>query len=90
MEVRDAVTGRFVGLVSQNIQFMPRNSSATSFFAFVWDGTVTNAMNVFSVPNGQYVIAITVQKALVDLSKPQSLTEADFERWVSPVITVAR
>jgi len=90
MEVRDAVTGRFVGLVSQNIQFMPRNSSATSFFAFVWDGTVTNATNVFSVPNGQYVIAITVQKALVDLSKPQSLTEADFERWVSPVITVAR
>jgi hypothetical protein len=90
LEVRDAVTGRFLGLVAENETYLPRNSTPEGFFAFVWDGTVINAGNIYTVPNGQYKIALTVVKALVDLSKPQSINPGDVERWVSPVITLAR
>jgi hypothetical protein len=37
------------------------------------------------VPNGQYVVKITVLKALGDDDNP-----AHVETWTSPVITIAR
>jgi hypothetical protein len=90
MEVRDAVTGQFLGLMAPNEQYVPRNSAATSFYAFVWDGTVINAGQIRTVPNGRYMVAFSIVKALVDLSKPQNIQPGDVERWVSPVITIAR
>ena len=38
-----------------------------------------------TVPNGQYVVKVSVLKALGDESNP-----AHWETWTSPVITIAR
>jgi subtilisin family serine protease len=84
MEVRDANTGRnwhrFV-----DIDYMGRNSSAGSIFSFVFDGTTTNGKKVNTVPDGDYVVVITVRKALGDDNNPDHV-----ETWTSPVFTIAR
>ncbi|WP_227978562.1 S8 family serine peptidase [Deinococcus terrestris] len=72
-------------------EYLPRNSTATGFFAFGWDGMVSwsrgasdNAQNKRkAVPNGQYIVKVTVLKALGDASNPEHQ-----ETWTSPVITV--
>lgn len=84
MEVTDARTGKawhrfFSG------QYLPRNSTATSFFAFVWDGQTTNGSKVYTVPSGDYYVTVSVLKALGDSGNP-----ADWEKWTSPMIRVAR
>ena len=84
MEVFDANTGRawhFAG----NENYLPRNSTSTAFFTFTWDGTTVNGNHTNVVPNGQYVVRLSVLKALGDDSNP-----ADVETWTSPVITLAR
>lgn len=68
-----------------DIDYFARNSAATSFFAFSWDGITTGGKKVYTVPNGQYVIELTVLKALGDDSNP-----AHWETWTSPVVTIAR
>lgn len=62
--------------------YLPRNSTASGFFAFSWDGNTANGSKLFSVPNGTYTVTVTVQKALG--------TSAEVETWVSPPVTVAR
>ena len=82
-------------------EFLPRNSSATGFFTFAWDGTAQpgNATlppgnsiaaaprgpKFFPVPNGTYVVEFTVLKALGDPANP-----AHVETWLSPSFTIAR
>jgi minor extracellular serine protease Vpr len=69
-------------------EFLPRNSTATSFFEFDWDGTrgQDNGNNKRKVvPNGTYVLKLSVLKALGDESNP-----ADWETFTSPPITLAR
>lgn len=90
MEIRNAVTGRVVGLMAPNIMFVPKNSGAATFYAFTWDGTISSGNQIYQVPNGQYRIAFSVVKALVDLSSPQTIKPTDIETWVSPVVTIAR
>ncbi len=76
-----------------DLEFVPRNSSATGFFAFAWDGTRIHSNmdngreeTLFrEVPNGQYVVRIRVLKALGDPRNPRH-----WEEWTSPVITLAR
>jgi subtilisin family serine protease len=92
LEVRDAVTGQYVHPVFHNAveeEFLPRNSTATGFFAFSWDGTRLhsngNKLKTKEVPNGQYVLVLKVLKALGDENNP-----AHWETWTSPVITLAR
>jgi len=46
------------------IDFVPRNSGATGFFLFAWDGTVTNGGATTTVPNGAYTVTLTILKAL--------------------------
>lgn len=65
--------------------FLPRNSTGTGFFAFSWDGVTTAGGKSYTVPNGTYVVQLTVLKALGSASIP-----ADTETWSSPVITIAR
>ena len=71
--------------------FLPRNSTATGFFAFEWDGTRMHdngngtPNHRKEVPNGQYVVVLKVLKALGDASNP-----AHWETWTSPVVTIAR
>ena len=68
---------------------MARNSSATSFFAMPWDGITVigngnGAKGVF-VPNGTYVMQLSVLKALGDENNP-----ADWETWTSPAFSITR
>jgi minor extracellular serine protease Vpr len=68
--------------------FLPRNSTATGFFTFAWDGT--RAQNNGNdkrkvVPNGTYMLKMSVLKPLGD---PAS--SADWETFTSPSFTIAR
>jgi minor extracellular serine protease Vpr len=84
MEVFDAVSGK-AWHTARRQQYLSRNTQATSFFAWGWDGTTTAGNKTYEVPSGQYVIRLTVTKALGDAANP-----AHVETWTSPVITIAR
>jgi minor extracellular serine protease Vpr len=68
--------------------FLPRNSTATGFFTFAWDGT--RAQNNGNdkrkvVPNGTYMLKMSVLKPLGDPAN-----DADWETFTSPSFTIAR
>jgi hypothetical protein len=65
--------------------YLPRSGPAEGFVAFAWDGTTTDGNNTFTLPDGQYVIRVSVLKALGDKQDP-----THWERWESPVITLDR
>lgn len=70
------------------IEFLPRNSTATAFFEFDWDGTrgQDNGNNKRKVlPNGTYRLKLSVLKPLGNESNP-----ADLETFTTPPITLAR
>ena len=67
------------------LEYVGRNSSATGFFALPWDGVTTAGNKTYTVPNGNYILKMTVTKALGDEGNP-----AHTESWTSPVITLAR
>ena len=92
----DAATGQPVHSQFFNAstdEYLPRNSTATGFFAFAWDGQVSWSRGYNGVgnthdkrkpvPNGQYIVKISALKALGDAANA-----AHVERWQSPVITV--
>jgi subtilisin family serine protease len=68
-------------------QYFGRNQTTTGFFSFSWDGTTFNKGNTktFVVPNGEYVVTISVLKALGDSTNP-----AHTETWQSPPIVINR
>jgi subtilisin family serine protease len=86
MEVFDVATGKSFNFADDE-RFVGRNSTATSFFAFAWDGTTFKRPNgkAKDVPNGTYRIDLTILKALGDPRNP-----AHLETWSSPNITIAR
>lgn len=89
LEAFDAVSGKSMGKVSDD-EYVTRNSTPGGFFSFTWDGVTFrgktgNPVAVKEVPNGQYVVKVSVLKALGDESNP-----AHWETWTSPTITVAR
>ena len=71
--------------------FLPRNSTATSFFEFDWDGTRSqdngggNGDHRKALPNGAYILKLSVLKALGDANNA-----AHWETFTSPPITLAR
>jgi minor extracellular serine protease Vpr len=65
-----------------NLEYRPRNSTATNFFAFPWDGNVTKGNNTDSAPDDVYYFKLTLTKALGDSSTQ--------ETWTSPNFTVDR
>jgi subtilisin family serine protease len=81
LEVKDAVSGKSWHR-AYDLDYFGRNSTATGFFDFPWDGMTTAGNKIHTVPNGQYVITMTVFKALGN--------DSDVETWTSPVITIAR
>ena len=88
-EAFDAVSGKSWHRVSDD-EYVGRNSTATGFFAFAWDGDTfqgkgKNASQWNTVPNGKYVVKLSVLKALGDDNNP-----AHWETWTTPVITIAR
>jgi subtilisin family serine protease len=88
-EAFDAVSGKAWQRVSDD-EYAGRNSEPTTFFAFTWDGTTfqgkgKNGTQWTTVPDGQYVVKLSVLKALGDENDP-----AHWETWTSPVITIDR
>jgi subtilisin family serine protease len=67
------------------ISYIARNSALSSFFWVTWDGTTATGGKTYTVPNGTYVLKLSVLKALGDPANP-----AHWETWTSPVITLAR
>ena len=84
MEVFDAHSGKAWHRALQ-LAYFPRSSSSTSFWAFTWDGYTVGGRKVYMVPDGDYVVKLSIQKALGDDEDP-----AHWETWTSPVITIAR
>jgi len=89
LEVVDAVTGKKWHKISDD-EYVGRNSAPASFFALSWDGTTfkgkgTNPQDIQAVPDGQYIVTMSVLKALGDPYNP-----AHTETWTSPVITIDR
>jgi hypothetical protein len=89
LEAFDAVTGKAWHRVSDQ-EYVSRNSSPTGFFAYTWDGHTfqgkgKNVNQTIQVPNGSYVVKVSVLKALGDENNP-----AHWETWTSPRITIAR
>ncbi len=84
-DVYEAGSGKLWHTAYQE-DFLGRNSSATSFFAYSWDGITTKGKNKqITVPNGSYILRLYVLKALGDENNP-----AHWEQWQSPVVTIAR
>jgi hypothetical protein len=73
------------------LEYLGRNSTPTSFFEFDWDGTRShdngggNGDHRKAVPNGTYVLKVSVLKALGTASNA-----ADWESFTSPPIILAR
>ena len=84
MEVSDAMSGKSWHRSYQQA-YVPRNSTSTSFFAFPWDGKTFAGNKTYTVPDGQYIVKLSVLKALGDENNP-----AHWEIWPSPVITIDR
>ena len=89
LEAFDAKTGKAWHRVSDD-EYVTRNSAPGSFFAFTWNGTTftgkgKNASQWYQVPNGRYIVKVSVLKALGDENNP-----AHWETWTSAVITIAR
>ena len=84
--VLEAATGAFVGDLDRE-RFVPRNSTATSFFGLIWDGTVTRRHwnTPVAVPNGAYRVELSIVKAL-----GQATNANHVEQWTSPIIGIAR
>lgn len=68
-----------------NEEYLPRNSTATGFFAFPFDGTTFAGNKIYTVPDGTYYAVISVLKANGDASNP-----AHWETWTSPLFVIDR
>jgi minor extracellular serine protease Vpr len=72
-------------------EFLGRNSAATTFFEFDWNGTraqdngLGNGDHRKSLRNGRYILKLSVLKALGDTAN-----SADWESFTTPPITLAR
>jgi minor extracellular serine protease Vpr len=84
MDVVDALTGKSWHR-AYSASYLGRSAGSTSALALPWDGSTTGGGQTYQVPSGQYVIKLTVRKALGDPANPDHV-----ETWTSPVITVAR
>ena len=67
------------------LDYFARNTSATGYYAISFDGTTFAGRKVYTVPDGTYVMKLSVLKALGDDSNP-----AHWETWTSPSFTIAR
>ena len=73
------------------LEYLGRNSAAGTFFEFDWDGTRShdngggNGDHRKAVPNGTYVLKLSVLKALGNESNA-----GDWETFTTPPITLAR
>jgi len=83
-EVFDANTGKAWQRAFE-YDYFGRNSNYNSYYAFTWDGTTTRGNKAAPVPDGDYIVVLSVLKALGDDENPDH-----YEFWTSPVITIDR
>ena len=84
IEIFDAASNLSVGRANDE-DYLPRNSTATGFFAWPFGGNTGTGNQINTLPNGTYYAVISVQKALGDDANP-----AHWENWTSPTFTIAR
>lgn len=85
VEVKEALTGRTLGLAMPEEAYLGRNSTAGGFWAYAWDGQLVTGRRGRPVPDGIYVLEVKVLKAGGDRSNP-----AHWESWTSPRFLVDR
>ena len=68
-----------------NEEYLPRNSTATSIFAFPFDGTTFAGSRTYTVPDGTYYAVILALKA-----NGVSTNPLDWETWTSPLFVIDR
>jgi hypothetical protein len=68
-----------------DLDYLPRNSSPSSFYAFPFDGTTFAGRRAYTVPDGTYYAVISVLKANGDDDNP-----AHWETWTSPLFVIDR
>ena len=81
IEVFDAISGKAWHRAYQD-EYRSRNTGAATTFSFAFDGQTTSGGKIYTVPDGQYVLKLTVRKALGG--------PADIETWTSPVFNIDR
>lgn len=67
----------------QNTATVIDGVATNATFTFDWKGKTVLDKNIVKVPNGKYLIKLSVLKALGEASNP-----ADWEVWTSPVVTL--
>ena len=82
IDVRDAVKGKPYGRVI-DLEHVGQGTSSTHAVSFAWDGSTTFNKQSYAVPNGTYVLVLSVLKALGDPDDP-----THWEIWTSPVATL--
>ena len=72
--------------IAVSVDHVNRNATPTAFFAYPWDGTVTDSHGrTTEVRDGSYRLEARALKALGDPDNPDH-----WESWTSPVITIDR
>jgi len=84
IDALEAGTQGWIGTVLQE-DFLPRSVSPNSVTDYPWDGRVVFRKKVRALPNGVYVLKVSVLKPLGN-----SRVAADWETWTSPEITLQR
>jgi len=84
MEIFDADSGKSWHR-AYDFDYFGRNSSEDNVYGFPWDGYTVNGRKLNQVPDGNYIVVISVQKPLGEDDNPDH-----WESWTSSVITIAR
>ncbi|TMQ73318.1 MAG: peptidase S8 [Candidatus Eisenbacteria bacterium] len=84
VEAFDAVTGKSWHLIDRE-RDIRRSTGPNSFFTLAWDGTTFHGNAQDVVPNGNYVIKLSIVKALGSEANP-----GDVETFTSPQFFLAR
>lgn len=84
MEIFNADTGLPLGRLD-DASYVTRNTSPTGFFAWSFDGMITNPKKTYELPDGHYFVKISVLKALGNAANP-----AHWEFWSSPNFFIDR
>lgn len=79
-ELRDAHTGQSWHRAF-DIQYVPRNITAGSFFTIAWDGITMKGKRELTVPDGEYEIVLSVQKALGSDADPTHFETRVLQRF---------
>jgi hypothetical protein len=91
IEAFDSVKGKPYGTVADIDYLGPSTanvsgvnlSTPTAKTTYTWNGTTTFNKQLYKVPNGSYVLKLSVLKPLGNESNP-----ADWETWTSPAFTL--